>query len=402
MPTILHVIYTSNSAKLYGAEQSLLLLIQGLSQKGYRSVVAVPHLGYLSKKLEMLDVPVVCVPTMKRWLTNIHHNSKLKRFFYNPYHIPYLFRSAIKLRKIIRTYQVNLVHTSTSVVFDGAMAAFFEKIPHIWHIRETIESGQVWSFFLGASVARRLINQFSDRIIANSEAVGNAYQNIPDVSKRVRVIYNGLNIAPYNDDVDTVALRQKLGLPATVPLIGLVGQIVPRKRPEDFLKAAAIVQQTIPDSFFLVVGSDIDASEYGRTLRNLSEQLGLADRIVWLEFCDRVYEIFEIIDLLVLPSKDEPFGRVAIEAMAARKPVVATNVGGLPEIIVDGETGFLVPPKCPQKLAEATIRILNDPQLAVTMGQAGRQRVEQYFSLDQYVNGVEAVYKELLVCADGK
>jgi len=127
----------------------------------------------------------------------------------------------------------------------------------------------------------------------------------------------------------------------------------------------------------------------------LSRELGL-ERIAWCGFHERIQEVFSAIDLLVLSSEEEAFPRVIIEAMAARKPVVATAVGGVLEQVVDSETGFLVPPKSPSDLAQAITRVLKDPELAEAMGQAGRQRVEKYFSIDQYVDDVEEVYMELL------
>lgn len=391
MPTILHI---SFGTELFGTERSLLLLIQGLSRKGYRSVVAGRSPGPLSERIEALNVPVVYT-SIKPWLTDAKVPD-LKRFFYNLYHLPFLLRSAVALREVIRRYEVDLVHTSTSIVFDGALAAALAHVPHVWHIRENIEPGKSRRFFLGDKVARRLIKSFSHRIIVNSEAVGKAYLDTAGNAGKVRVVYNGVALDLYDDDVPAPALRQKLGIPSTARLVGMVAQMEPRKRHEDFLKAAAIVQQSVPDSFFLAVGGDLNGSEYGQAVGKLLQESGLTKRLVWLGHYDKIHEVFKAIDLLVLPSEEEPFGRVVIEAMAARKPVVATAVGGIPEIVVDGVTGFLVPPRSPADLASSITRILGDPQLAEAMGQAGRRRVEQHFTAERYVDNIEAIYQELL------
>jgi glycosyltransferase involved in cell wall biosynthesis len=391
-PTIL---YISFGTELYGAEQCLLLLLQRLSRKGYHSVVAVPRPGPLTEQLEALGVPVVYVPFMKRWLTKAQVPG-LKRFFYNPYQVPFMIRSATALRKVIRQYQVNLVHTSTSVVFDGALAAVLANVPHVWHIHETIESGKNWRFFLGAEMARSLINRFSHRIIATSEAIRKLYLDPSHNTGKIKVIYNGVDADLYDDSVSMSTLRQKLGIPTAAKVVGMVSSAAPLKRHEDFLRAAVVVQQSVPNSFFLIVGDDWDVSEYGRAIKKLSQELGLTGRIVWLGFYKEIHEIFKAIDLLVLSSEEESFGRVLIEAMAARRPVVATKVGGIPEIVIDGVTGFLVPPRSPADLAQSIIQILRDPQLAEAMGQAGRRRVEKYFSVDQYVENIEKVYLELL------
>jgi len=393
MPTIL---YISLDTRSYGPGQCMLQLIQGLLRKGYHCVVAMPRPGPLSERLETLNVPVVYVP-IKPWPTRAYALSDLKRILYNLYHIPHLLRAVIALIGVIRQHRVNLVHTQTAVVLDGALAAAFANVPHVWHIHEFIESGRFWRFLLGAKIARSLINRFSHRMIACSEAVSKPFLNTTHDTGKIMVVYNAVDLDLYNhNDSDVSALRQKLGIPAAAKVVGMISSATPIKRHEDFLKAAVIVWQSVPDSFFLIVGDDWDASEYGQSIKGLSQRLGLAERILWSGFCGRIHEILKAIDLLVLPSEEESLGRVLIEAMAARKPVVATTVGGIPEIVIDRVTGFLVSPRSPADLAQAIIRILRDPQLAEAMGQAGRQRVEKYFSADQYVENIEKVYLELL------
>lgn len=391
MPTILHICYP---VKLYGAEQSLLLLVEGLARKGYCSVVVVPHSGPLVERLEALNVPVVYVP-LRPWLTNYH--TGIKRKLYNLYHLPFLFRATLALIKIIRHYQVDLVHTVNSVVFDGALAAAVAGVPHVWHIREAIEPGGFLKFSFGLKVARSLMKLFSGRVIVISKAIGHFYLNTSNDANKIRIIYNGIDLSLIDDNSDPKDIRQILGIPLTAKVVGMVGQMRSWKRQEDFLRAAAMIKQFVPDTFFLVAGGDPDApDEYTRSMRRLSAELGLEEQIKWLGFHDKIGQIFKAMDLFVLPSETEAFGRVIIEAMALSKPVVATTVGGIPEIVVDGVTGLLVPPRSPEKLAEAIIKILKDPHLSATMGQAGRQRVEQNFTVEKYIDNVIAVYQELL------
>jgi glycosyltransferase involved in cell wall biosynthesis len=174
-----------------------------------------------------------------------------------------------------------------------------------------------------------------------------------------------------------------------------LAQIVPGKRQEDFIVAATLVHPLFPKAHFLMVGGEITSS-YGQFLQALSRRLGATDYIVWTGFLENPIPLLQQLDIVVLSSRDEPFGLVVIEAMAAAKPVVGTLSGGIPEIIVDGETGLLVPPESPRELAEAISTLLQNPDMARTMGQAGRQRVERYFLLDQYVDNIEKIYLELL------
>jgi glycosyltransferase involved in cell wall biosynthesis len=378
----------------------MLQLIQGLLRKGYRCVVAMPRPGSLSEQLDTLNVPVVYVP-IKPWPTRAHALPVLKRIFYNLYHIPYLLRSVIALIGVIRQQRVSLVHTQTAVVLDGALAAALAHVPHVWHIHEFIESGKFWRFLLGVKIARSVINRLSDRMIACSQVVSKPFLDTTHDARKIVVIHNAVALDLYDgNDCDVSALRQKLVIPVAAKVVGMVSSATPLKRHEDFLKAAVIVRRSVPDGFFLVVGGDWDLSKYGQSIKKLSQELGLAEQIVWLGFYEGIHEIFKAIDLLVLPSDEESFGRVLIEAMAARKPVVATAVGGIPEIVIDGVTGFLVPPRSPADLAQAIIRILNAPPLAEAMGQAGRRRVEEHFSASRYVDSIEGVYKELLNAPD--
>ena len=390
-PTIL---YVSFSTELYGSERCLLQLIQGLSRKEYRIIVAAPCPGPLTEQLETLNVPIIYVPFMKRWLPHPSATG-LKRLFYSPYQFPFLLRSAAALRDVIRRYHVDLVHTQTSVVFDGALAAAWAHVPHVWHLHEALESGKEWRFLLGAKLARNLISHFSDRIISTSEAIRRLYLDTTQDKGKLLVIYNGTDLSLHDTGASDVPFRRKLGIPSEVKLIGMIAQMAPRKRQEDFLRAAVIVQQSVPNSFFLLVGGDLDTS-YARSIQKLSQDLGVSERTVWLGFYHPISEVFKALNLLVLPSVQESTPLVIIEAMAACRPVVATAVDGVPELIVDGVTGFLVPPKSPPDLAQAIIRILQDPQLAEAMGLAGRQRAERYFSLDRYVDNIERVYLELL------
>ena len=386
MPSILHVVH---SEKLYGAEQSLLRLVEGLKKRGYKSVVVMPRAGPLSQRFQELGVPVVFIPSIKPWLTNAQG---IKRVLYNLYQIYYIILSVRQIRNTIRQHNIDLVHTITAVVIDGAIAARLTGIPHVWHIQEVIRPGIRRNFFLGAGVAWRIIDYLSAKVIAISKAVAAPY--IGDQSK-LTIVYHGVDFGTFKPLSGMETVRQTFGLLPEWPLVGLLAQIHPGKRQEDFVKAAAFVHPLFPDARFLVIGGDL-SSAYGQYVQTLSRQLDTADHMVWTGFLENPLPLLQQLDIAVLPSKEEPFGIVVIEAMATGKPVIGTLSGGIPEIILDGETGLLVPLESPADLAQAIVLLLQDPDKACAMGQAGRRRVEKYFSLDQYVENVEKVYQEVL------
>jgi UDP-N-acetylglucosamine:LPS N-acetylglucosamine transferase len=129
MPSILHVVH---SAKLYGAEQSLVRLVEGLKKRGYKSVVALPGKGPLSHRLTTLGIPLVFVPSLKPWLTKAQG---IKRVLYNVYQIYYIIQSVRQIKNAIERFNIDLVHTITAVVVDGALGARLAGVPHVWHIQ---------------------------------------------------------------------------------------------------------------------------------------------------------------------------------------------------------------------------------------------------------------------------
>jgi glycosyltransferase involved in cell wall biosynthesis len=178
----------------------------------------------------------------------------------------------------------------------------------------------------------------------------------------------------------------------------LVGRISPWKGQDVFLRAAAIVRRQFPQARFQVIGSALFGErEYEQGLRAMAHSDGLESAVEFLGFRDDVPDLIARLDVLVHASTTgEPFGQVIIEGMAAAKPLVATRGGAVPEIVVDGTTGLLVPMNDAPKMAEAIATLLSDPDRARAMGLAGRERVAQRFTIARTAEGVQKVYDELL------
>jgi glycosyltransferase involved in cell wall biosynthesis len=165
-----------------------------------------------------------------------------------------------------------------------------------------------------------------------------------------------------------------------------------------FLRALAQVRRAVPRAKGIVVGGSVPYEPgYRDQLLALGQALGLSGNVAFHDYRPDVPRLMSALDVLVLPSvSPEPFGRVLIEAMAAGKPVVATDAGATPEVIDDGEQGLLVPANDAQSMAAAVTRLLLDSSLATSMGQKGRRRVEARFTAQHYVDGVQAIYREVL------
>lgn len=202
---------------------------------------------------------------------------------------------------------------------------------------------------------------------------------------RIHVIHNG---------VDLTSFRPSDGQNRS-GIIGIVANLLPVKGHRTFLQMARILTQSGTDARYWVVGGDIHHTGYEGDLRSLCDELGLRDRVEFLGHRGDVAELMRQMDIVVVASHVEPFGRTAIEAMACAKPVVATAVGGLPEIVVHEETGLLVPPENPVELAGAVAALWESDALRRRMGEAGRARAEKHFSARAHAKRVYDVYADL-------
>jgi glycosyltransferase involved in cell wall biosynthesis len=186
-----------------------------------------------------------------------------------------------------------------------------------------------------------------------------------------------------------------LGVPDDAPLVGQIAHVIAAKGYTDFIQAIPRVLEKVPAARFVGVGGTPHA-DYSAILARLVEELDVGDALTLTGFREDVPQILAALDIVVLASRYEPLGRAVIEGMAAGKPVVGTDVGGIPEVIQDGVTGLIVPSASPDELAEAILRILADSGLANRMGQAGKQRARGHFNPGSYARSVEMVYQDAL------
>jgi len=209
---------------------------------------------------------------------------------------------------------------------------------------------------------------------------------------KIHVIHNGVDLDRFTPAVADPKLRERLGIPADAPLAGLVAYLRPEKDIETLLRAASIVRDKLPRTHFVIVG---DGPER-RKLESLTDALKLRSVVHFAGLCQDVRDWVRSLDVLLLTSICEAFPLSLLEAMACGKPVIATRVGAIPEMIVHGETGFLVRPSDPADVADAIIRLLGDPAGARAMGRHAREHVAAHFSLDSMVRGYEQLFTRLL------
>jgi len=244
---------------------------------------------------------------------------------------------------------------------------------------------------------QRQVCRLADCVLVNADAVKSWLVGQGYNPAKVVVIRNGVDLEPFSHPPAVRRVRHELGVPSGTPLIAVASRLHRLKGIEQFLEAAAIVGRRFPDARFVVIGdtSPVERS-YFYLLTGLAERLGIRDRVVFTGLRRDVPDLLACAAVSVMPSLNEALPNVLLESMAAGAPVVSTRVGGTPEVVEDGVTGLLVPPGNAGALARAIDRVLSDPDLAVRLGQSGREFVRRRFSMDAMVRATERLYHTLL------
>lgn len=247
-------------------------------------------------------------------------------------------------------------------------------------------------------IARAVLERPSRRRVARfaavSQAVADALAGRGYKSERITVVPNGIDVASFRA---AAARTPGVDLPAATHRVGYVGRLERVKGCEHFLAAAALIAGSVPGVRFLVAGSG--SSEAG--LLDLAAASPVADRIDFLGHVPAVASLYPQLDVVCVPSLSEAFGLSAVESLALGVPVVASRVGGLPEMVRDGITGYLVPPGDPEAMARAVIDLLEDPDRARAMGAAGAALVDSTFTAASMVAGYRRLYEDVLAVARG-
>ncbi|MBV05700.1 MAG: glycosyl transferase [Acidobacteria bacterium] len=301
-----------------------------------------------------------------------------------------------RLYRLCVRYRPHIVHTHTAKAgVLGRLAARAAKVPVIVHTYH----GHVFQGYFSPLKTRlflaieRWLGRSTQRLIAVSEAVCQDLLQLGiGTPESLVVIPLGLNLDPFLRCEDLRGqLRAELGLQPDTPLVGIVARLVPIKAHEVFLKAAAKVCARFPQSRFLLVGDGERLAE----LQLLVERLGLRDRVLFLGWRQDLDRVLADLDLVVLTSRNEGSPVCLIEAMAAARPVVATRVGGVADVVDDGITGCLVDADKPEDVANAIVELLGDENRRRAMGEAARQRVPR-FGIDRLVSDMDRLYGNLL------
>jgi len=367
---VLHVIY---GLKKGGTERDLTELVLQMDPARFRSCVVTGLVGgYYHDRLLQSGIEVLHFPF--RHLYGVH-----------------AFRQYVRLARLIRRRHIDILQghdVGANII--TAVAGLLARHRAVLMTRRDIGE-TYWR------PSHRLLQagayRFARRVIVNAEAL------FPLVCGKERVprqkvvrIYNGVDTDQFCPGPPPAGLRQELGLKPSGPVVAVVANLHPKKDHATFLRAAARLTKSFPDASFLVVGQGETRPE----VEALAGELGLTDRVRFTGERHDIPEILRLSDVYVLTSLSEAFPNAIIEAMATEVPVVATNVGGISESVLEGETGYLVSPRDDATFADRIGRLLRDREQARAMGTAARRVVIERFSRDVMIREYEKLYLQLL------
>jgi glycosyltransferase involved in cell wall biosynthesis len=369
--------------QLYGTELSLVQLIERLDDSRFLVCGAVTDReGSLADALRERRVPVTVAPGLS--LLALRDVCSWPRFA----------ASLLWCIQVARAARPHVVHANgIDLNQHAALVARALQVPSICHLRLVPTARQYWSH----------LACLSNVVVANSGATAEPWGSMRLARRKLRVIYNGIDTSEFQPLTNPGGQTGRLKRSRSVA-VGIVGRISPEKGHDVLLEALTLLPAGTPEVSVLVAGDapDARARDYECGIRSLARRLGLDSRVQFLGPLPDPREVYTCIDVLVLPSRHEPFGRVVIEAMAMGLPVIATDAGGPSEIVVHGETGLLVKPGDPASLAEAIQSLVGNPSLRASFGRAGRERVLRLFSLEAHVESVAGLYEELVGCAPSR
>ncbi len=377
------ILYAIGSLVLGGSEKQMALLIKHLDQLNFNChLFVLQPLGTLANFLKKTNV-------------KIHDGGYLSEKSAIA-KILLLIRAQLRLCRVIRKIRPDIIHAYLPLTnFMGSVAGCILKVPLIITSKRALGTHQ--DRYRGSRIFDIASFRLSNWVTVNSKAVGeDTIKRDRGNADKIRLIYNGVKLTEFTSgNFERRKIREALHLDPDKKIIITVANLIPYKGHIDLLKAAALVREQFPASLFLLVGED-------RGIRNnlveLARELGILNHILFMDRRDDISNLMAASDISVLPSHEEGFSNVVLESMAAGLAVVATRVGGNPDAIIDGETGWLVPPKQSEELALKIIDLLNDPNKSGEWGEAGRHRAKQNFSykrmVDEYIKLYDSSFSQ--------
>jgi glycosyltransferase involved in cell wall biosynthesis len=347
----------------------------GVRSDGYKALAAIPDV-----RLRAMNFG----PSM-------FYRTTLGRFA-QVFGIPATFLSFLRVARYIRSQGITVLH-ATDRPRDAVACAILGKltgaksIVHV-HLKCAAWMGHPLRWAMRQVDALAGISRF---VVGSLHECGYSRRN-------THTVLNGIDLARWDPSIDPKAVRGEFSIPPGAPVVACAGRLFAGKGHGEVVRAIAVLRQEFPDIRLLIIGRDdfqVMRTSYTEELQALAAALGISQHVVFTGHRPDMPQVFAACDVFALPSFEEPFGLVYLEAMAMKKPVIALDNGGAVEIVEHGRNGLLVNPERPQELATHLATLLRDPALRSRMGEHGRRRVEARFTAQRMAEDFARLYEDL-------
>ena len=380
----MNILIVNGASDIYGASRICFQTAHKLKKNGHQVQVLLSEEGPLVQALNNVGIP-----------SSIVRLGVLRKKYFSVLglvnRIRVLITAFFIIKKICKEQKINLIYTNAIPVVIGGIASKLLGIKNVWHLHEILPENSFQHRFFGW-----LINRCSSKVIAVSKAVYDNWSSKISADKLV-LVYNGINFPNLSNQA--TELRVSLGLPSQKILVGMIGRVNLYKGQEYFLEIVAEINKHPHNCHFVMVGDAYKGYEYlYDELSAQKKRLGIEAVVTDLGYRTDIASIMNALDIFVLPSiKPDPFPTVILEAMAAQKPVVATQQGGACESVVHGLTGYLVPLQDPATVAAHILALAQNESLRNEMGLAGYQRFQNLYSFENFETTIAAAFESIAV-----
>ena len=384
---IQNVLFLHPSAEYRGADRTIVQLVAAVDRSRWQPVVVLPRRGPIIGDLQELGAQIEVGP-LGVVGEGFAPFRALKALAQLPLCLFFVWRMILR-------YKPALVHTHTVAVLGGALAAKLFGRRHLWHIHGILEQTGWKNHFLARS-----IHGMTDSVVCSSDASQAALVALlPAIAEKSWVVRNAVSIdrlAP--DPTDRAQVRASLGLDDESTLVMVVGRLSPERGHRTLLHAAKAMRRDHPDTHFLFLGEpSAEHRSYAEGLDALTQELGLQGVVRRMPFQRRIGAMYAACDIVCIPSDSpEPFRMVALEAMAAGKPIIASTDAGTEEFILAGQTGLVFDPGDHERLAWAIAALVPDPAKRLQMGEAGRQLQASKFLVGRFRNEFDRAWSQTI------
>jgi glycosyltransferase involved in cell wall biosynthesis len=379
------VLFVNHTAQVSGSERSMLVLLAGLPTS-VQAWVATPP-GGLADAVQEMGFGVIPIRATA--------GSLRAHPIHTPAAVAEMSLAALQVRRAAHEHRADVVHANSIRAGIETGLARIRRAATVVHVRDCLPPGTM------TTATMRLIASTATVVVANSDYTAAGVRTVAPRAQ-LEVVYPAIDLGRFERlRIDRARARARLGPPGQrAVLLGMVAQLSPWKGQETAIEALRLLRDQGVDAHLLLIGSAkfvasstrFDNEAYVAGLRELVDRAQLQDRVSWLGERDDVPALMCALDALLLPSKEEPFGRALLEALALQVPALATAVGGPPELIRDGREGRLLPPDEPAAWAQAVREIAETPGRGEQMGRAGRARIAEAFDVQRHVEVVLDLY----------